>query len=140
MFLPFDAVYYKNSCKHLNFLKGDERNSCLLLVFSLFFQAVRGTETQVLTSILGEDLSLAAEISSELWGAKVKAEYMVDKRIKKQIARANDSRIPLMVIVGEHELNEGKVKLKDLSESKEYDIPRSSLVEEVHRLLNAHSA
>lgn len=83
---------------------------------------------------------MAAEISSELWGAKVKAEYMVDKRIKKQIARANDSRIPLMVIVGEHELNEGKVKLKDLSESKEYDIPRSSLVEEVHRLLSADSA
>lgn len=103
-----------------------------IFLLVLFFQIIRATETQVLVSILSDDdLSLASEIASELWDSKVKAEFMVDKRIKKQIKRAFDSGIPLMVIVGEHELNEGKVKLKDLTAAQEFDIPRNSLVQEV---------
>ena len=50
-----------------------------LLILSL--QTMRATETEVLVSILGDDLSLGAELASELWDAKVKAEYMLDKRL-----------------------------------------------------------
>jgi histidyl-tRNA synthetase len=108
----------------------------LLISSLIFFQTLRATETQVLVSILGDDLSLAAEIVRELWVAKLKAAYMLDKRVKKQIAHALDSGIPLMVIVGETELKEGKVRLKDLSATEEFDIARSSLVEEVRRRLS----
>uniref|UniRef100_A0A2N9ILZ7 Aminoacyl-transfer RNA synthetases class-II family profile domain-containing protein n=1 Tax=Fagus sylvatica TaxID=28930 RepID=A0A2N9ILZ7_FAGSY len=99
-------------------------------------QAPRATKTEVLVSILGDDLTQAAKLVSELWDAKVKAEYFVNKRVMKHIDRARESRIPWMVIVGERELNEGVVKLKDIEASKEEEIPRSRLVEELKRRLN----
>ncbi|CAI9095769.1 OLC1v1031777C3 [Oldenlandia corymbosa var. corymbosa] len=100
-------------------------------------EAIRPNETQVLVSILSDDLSLAAELVSELWDAKVKAEYMLDKRLMKHIGRAKDSRIPFMVIVGENELKEGKVRLKDVAAAIDTDVPRSSFVEEIRLRLNA---
>lgn len=87
-------------------------------------------------AILGDDLSLAAELVSELWRARVKAEYMVNKRVKKHIERAIASRIPLMVIVGEREVNEGVVKLKDVEAATEDEIRREILVEELQRRLS----
>ena len=44
---------------------------------------------------------------------------MVSKRLTKHFDRATTSRIPLMVIVGERELNEGLVKLKYVETSDE---------------------
>lgn len=100
-------------------------------------QVTRATETQVLVAILGDDLSLAAELASELWSARVKAEYLLSKRVMKHIERAKDSRIPLMVIVGEREVNEGVVRLKDVQAAKEDEIiPRERLVEELQRRLS----
>nr|POF25540.1 histidine--trna ligase, cytoplasmic [Quercus suber] len=86
-------------------------------------QAPRATKTEVLVSILGDDLTQAAELVSELWNAKVKAEYFVNKRVMKHIDRARESRIPWMVIVGEREMNEGIVILKDIEAAKEDKIP-----------------
>ncbi|XP_058228184.1 histidine--tRNA ligase, cytoplasmic [Rhododendron vialii] len=99
-------------------------------------QVTRATETQVLVALLGDDLSLAAELVSELWRARVKAEYMVSKRVMKHIERAKASRIPLMVIVGEREVNEGVVKLKDVEAATEDEIRREILVEELQRRLS----
>ncbi|KAK2658683.1 hypothetical protein Ddye_005216 [Dipteronia dyeriana] len=99
-------------------------------------QTVRATETQVLVALLGDKLPLAAELVSELWNAKVKAEYMVHKKVMKLIDRARESKIPWMVIVGERELNKGKVKLKNLDTTKEVEVSRSTFVEELQRQLN----
>ncbi|KAG8383233.1 hypothetical protein BUALT_Bualt05G0163100 [Buddleja alternifolia] len=102
-------------------------------------QEIRATETQVLVSILGDDLSLGAELVSELWGAKLKAEFSINKRVIKHIDRARGSKIPYMVIVGEQELNKGIVKLKDVTAATEDEVPRSGLLEELRRRLNATS-
>ncbi|XP_043697010.1 histidine--tRNA ligase, cytoplasmic-like [Telopea speciosissima] len=102
-------------------------------------QSVRPTKTQVLVSILGEDLSQAAELTSELWQAKLKVEFMVNKRVMKHIDRAKESRIPWMVIVGEREQNEGIVKLKDIEANKEEVVPRNRIVEELRRRLDVLS-
>ncbi|CAL5439280.1 unnamed protein product [Camellia sinensis] len=102
-------------------------------------QATRATETQVLVGILGDDLSVAAELVSELWSARLKAEYIVSKRMLKLIERAKTSRIPWMVIVGERELNEGVVKLKDVEAAKEEEIRRDVLVEVLQRRLSGMS-
>ncbi|XP_059645400.1 histidine--tRNA ligase, cytoplasmic [Cornus florida] len=102
-------------------------------------QATRATETQVLVSILGDDLALASEMVNELWTVRVKAEYMANKRVTKHFDRAKESRIPWMVIVGERELNEGVVKLKNIEAGKEEEIPRSRLVEEILKRLNGIS-
>ncbi|KAA8541516.1 hypothetical protein F0562_022668 [Nyssa sinensis] len=102
-------------------------------------QATRATETEVLVGVLGDDLSLAAELVSELWNARVKAEYMVSKRVMKHIDRARESKIPWLIIVGEREMNEGIVKLKDIEAGKEDDVSRDRLVEELQRRLNGMS-
>ncbi|XP_051144804.1 histidine--tRNA ligase, cytoplasmic isoform X2 [Andrographis paniculata] len=100
-------------------------------------QDIRATETQVLVSILGDDLSLGAKVVSELWEAKLKATFMINKRVMKHIDRAIGSRIPFMVIVGEHELSKGIVKLKDVAAANEFEIPRSELVSELQRRLKS---
>ncbi|PIN05342.1 Histidyl-tRNA synthetase [Handroanthus impetiginosus] len=99
-------------------------------------QEIRATETEVLVSILGDDLSLGAELVSELWDAKLKAEVMINKRVIKHIDRARGSKIPYMVIVGDHELSKGIVKLKDVNAATECEVPRNGLVEELQRRLN----
>ncbi|KAK9092298.1 hypothetical protein Syun_027209 [Stephania yunnanensis] len=105
--------------------------------FELCFDggAIRATETQVLVGVLGDDLSLAAELVNELWSAKLKAEYIVNKRIMKLFDRATESRIPWMVLVGEKEQNEGIVKLRNMETKEEVVIQRNSLVEELQRRL-----
>ncbi|KAJ9145852.1 hypothetical protein P3X46_028184 [Hevea brasiliensis] len=101
-------------------------------------QTTRPTETQVLLSILGDKskLSLAAELVSELWSAKLKAEYVVSTRFSKHIDRAKESRIPWMILVGDKELEKGIVKMKNLETAVEEDVPRSTFVEELKRRLN----
>ncbi|KAK6232436.1 Anticodon-binding - like 3 [Theobroma cacao] len=98
-------------------------------------QAVRATETQLLVAVLGDKLSIAAELVSELWDVDVKAEYKVHKKVMKHIEYAINSKIPWMIIVGERELNEGIVKLKNIETTEEEVIPRSKLVEEVQQRL-----
>ena len=39
----------------------------------------RPTKTEVLVSIVGNDFTLAAELAGELWDARVKAEFLVNK-------------------------------------------------------------
>ncbi|KAH1105675.1 hypothetical protein J1N35_009443 [Gossypium stocksii] len=98
-------------------------------------QAVRATETQVLVAVLGDKLAVAAELVSELWDVDIKAEYKVHKKVMKHIEYAIDSKIPWMVIVGERELNEGIVKLKNIETTTEEAIPRSNLVGELQQRL-----
>lgn len=78
---------------------------------------------------------MAAELAGELWNAKVKAEFMIHKKVMKHIDRARDSRIPWMVLVGERELSEGVVKLKDVVAAIDYEIPRGKLVDDLCKRL-----
>ncbi|KAI3914899.1 hypothetical protein MKX01_018068 [Papaver californicum] len=98
--------------------------------------SIRATETEVLVSIFGEDLGQAAELASELWGAKIKTEYLVNKRVAKHIDRAKESRIPLMVIVGDQERRANQVRIKDMQANTEELVDRDGVVEEVQRRLN----
>ncbi|KAH7679380.1 Histidine-tRNA ligase/ATP phosphoribosyltransferase regulatory subunit protein [Dioscorea alata] len=98
-------------------------------------QVIRATETQVLVAILGKGLTLAAELVSELWDAKISAEFGLTKRIMNHITRAKQTGIPWMVIEGESELQDGVVKLKSIETSKEEVFRRDKIVEELQRRL-----
>ncbi|KAM6550181.1 hypothetical protein CsatB_021857 [Cannabis sativa] len=99
-------------------------------------QTTRATKTEVLVSILGEDLIQAAELASELWDAKIKAEYLVAKRPDKHFRHAEESKIPWMLMVGERQVKEGTVRLKDVESKAEDVIQRGSVVEELRRRLS----
>ncbi|XP_074572908.1 histidine--tRNA ligase, cytoplasmic-like [Curcuma longa] len=94
-------------------------------------QVIRATETQVLVAILGKDLTLAAEIVSELWNAKIKAEFSLTKRVMNHISRAKQSGIPWMILVGESEITSGIYKLKNIEANREEEIPRERIVDEL---------
>ncbi|ONK80139.1 uncharacterized protein A4U43_C01F14300 [Asparagus officinalis] len=99
-------------------------------------EATRATETQVLVAILSKDLALAAELVSELWDAKIKAEFGLTKRVMNHINRAKQAGIPWMVIVGESEISSGIVKLKNIEVNQEDSVPREEMVNELKRRLN----
>ncbi|XP_015957226.1 histidine--tRNA ligase, cytoplasmic [Arachis duranensis] len=99
-------------------------------------QVPRPNKTEVLVSILGNDLTLAAELAGELWDTGVKAEFLVNKRRQKHFDFAKESRIPWMVIVGEQEIKEGVVQLKNLEASNDVTIPRDQFAEQVRSRLN----
>ncbi|KAD2393439.1 hypothetical protein E3N88_40416 [Mikania micrantha] len=102
-------------------------------------QVLRACETQVLVSILGDDLSLAAKLVSMCWDAKLKAEFMVNKRLAKHFDRAKEFGIPWMVIVGDREIKEGTVKLKNKEANVELEISASDFVDELIRLMNTEN-
>ncbi|OAY81718.1 Histidine--tRNA ligase, cytoplasmic [Ananas comosus] len=106
-------------------------------VFKGATQVIRATETQVLVAILGKDLTLAAELVSELWNAKINAEFKLTKRVMNHITYAKQSGIPWMVLVGESELEKGIVKLKNIKANQEEEVPRKTFVEELQRRINS---
>ena len=97
---------------------------------------LRATKTEVLVGILGDDLTTASELVSELWDVGIKAEFMVNKRINKHIDRAVDSRIPWMVLVGDRDLIKGVVVLKNVETTQNTEISRDQIVAELQRRLN----
>lgn len=101
-------------------------------------ETTRPTETQVLLGVMGNKskIPLAAELTSKLWSAKLKAEFVVSTRFDKIISRANDSKIPWMVLVRDRELETGKVKIKNLETKIEEEVPLSAFVDEVKNRLN----
>nr|GFB33832.1 histidine--tRNA ligase, cytoplasmic [Tanacetum cinerariifolium] len=76
-------------------------------------QIVRARETQVLVSIFGEDLSLAAKLVNKCWCANLKASFLVNKRVSKHFDRAKEFRFPWIVMLGEQETSRGVVTLKN---------------------------
>ncbi|PNY04496.1 histidine-tRNA ligase-like protein [Trifolium pratense] len=98
----------------------------------------RPTETEVLVSILGNDVTLARELAGELWDAGVKAEFLVNKRLPKHFDYAKESRIPWMILVGEQEIKEGTLQLKHFEAGSvvNINIPRENFVEELWKRLN----
>ncbi|XP_032929068.1 histidine--tRNA ligase, cytoplasmic-like [Catharus ustulatus] len=101
-------------------------------------EKLRTTETQVLVATPQKHL-LAARLKliSELWDAGIKAEmlYKKDPKLLKQLQYCEDTGIPLAAIVGEQELADGVVKLRDVATRQEVDIPREKLIDEIRRRL-----
>ncbi|OWK55247.1 Histidine--tRNA ligase, cytoplasmic [Lonchura striata] len=101
-------------------------------------EKLRTTETQVLVATPQKHLLAARmKLISELWDAGIKAEmlYKKDPKLLKQLQYCEDTGIPLAAIVGEQELADGVVKLRDVATRKEVDIPREKLIDEIRRRL-----
>ncbi|KAM6455422.1 histidine--tRNA ligase, cytoplasmic [Liasis olivaceus] len=97
-------------------------------------EKIRTTETQVLVAsaqkkLLEERLKLV----SELWDSGIKAEILYKKNPKllSQLQYCEETGIPLVAILGEQELKDGVVKLRDVVTREEVDICRGKLVEEI---------
>eukprot|EP00948_MAST-09A_sp_MAST-9A-sp1_P000786 g786.t1 len=89
------------------------------------------TPVSVLVASVGPNLlKERMKIAKILWESGISAEYLFDEKpsIKKQINRCSEGGIPFMVIVGEGELEQGVLKIKDIIAKNEVEIKREELV------------
>jgi hypothetical protein len=72
-----------------------------------------------------------------LWRAGVSAEmsFTADPKLQKQVAAAAEAGVPLMVVLGEDELDRGEVQVKDMAARTAVNVPLPALVDTVRRIL-----
>ncbi|KMQ97360.1 histidyl-trna cytoplasmic [Lasius niger] len=102
----------------------------------------RTTEIEVFVASAQKNLhEERMKILVDLWEAGVKAEqsYKKNAKLLAQLQHCEESKIPLAIIIGESELVKGEVTLRVVSMRKEIRVPRSSLIEEIRKLLKTLS-
>lgn len=100
------------------------------------FKNIRTTETQVLVaSAQPHYLEERMKIITALWNAGIKAEMLHKKNPKllTQLQYCEKTGIPLVAIIGEQELKDGVIKLRDVATREEVSFPREYLVEEIQK-------
>uniref|UniRef100_A0A914ZEW8 histidine--tRNA ligase n=1 Tax=Parascaris univalens TaxID=6257 RepID=A0A914ZEW8_PARUN len=100
--------------------------------------AVRTTETEVFVASAQKNLLRERmKLCKLLWENNIKAEmaYKANPKMLTQLQYCEERLIPLVAIVGERELQEGIVKIRNVEDRQEQDIPLSRLVEEIHARL-----
>uniref|UniRef100_W5LHJ1 histidine--tRNA ligase n=1 Tax=Astyanax mexicanus TaxID=7994 RepID=W5LHJ1_ASTMX len=99
-------------------------------------EKVRTTETQVLVASAQKNLlEERLKLTAELWNAGIKAEVLYKKNPKllTQLQHCEETGIPLVAILGEQELKDGVVKLRNVATRDEVDVSRAELVEEIKK-------
>ncbi|CAH0721588.1 unnamed protein product, partial [Brenthis ino] len=73
------------------------------------------------------------KICAELWNAGIKTEqsYKKNPKMLNQLQHCEENGIPLAVILGESELKNGLVKIRNIKTRAEEEIPRENLVQEL---------
>ena len=91
---------------------------------------VRPTETQIFIAQLGKNLiEERMKILNELWAQGIKAEtlYQENPKSQRQLEFTLESGIPLILWLGETEVQQGVVKIKSLNKHEEYFLTREEL-------------
>jgi histidyl-tRNA synthetase len=116
-----------------------------ILVRKAQMERVRATATQVYVIGIGELVIERMQILQELWAAGISAEMMFKAKPKlpAQWNACDKDNVPLAVIIGGSEVEQGVVKIKDMTNKegskneKEQVVPRSSMIEEIKKRLAA---
>lgn len=101
-------------------------------------QKVRTTEVQVFVAAAQKNLvEHRMAICKDLWNAGVKAEHSYKKNPKllAQLQHCEENEIPWAVVIGEGEIANGVVKLRNVVTRQEEEIKREDLIEEIFKRL-----
>ncbi len=92
-------------------------------------EAVNGT--QLLFVAFGEkEAAYCLPILSQMRDAGIRSELYPDNaKMQKQMGSANDKQIPFVAIVGENEMNEGKLMLKNMTTGEQQLVTPAELLE-----------
>ena len=94
------------------------------------------TPCSVLVASVGKDMTVhRMRVAADLWRNGIAAEfgYQENPKLQKQLAYALEAGINWVVVVGEEEIKEGKVNLKNLGTHEEVTIPVESVVAELRK-------
>ncbi|MBQ5980927.1 MAG: histidine--tRNA ligase [Prevotella sp.] len=91
--------------------------------------------TQVLFINFGEkETAFCIPLIAQLRKAGIKTEIYPDAvKMKKQMSYANAKQIPFVVLVGENEMNTGKVTLKNMSTGEQMQVGVDEIIEQVSK-------
>ena len=91
--------------------------------------------TQVLFIDFGEkETAFCIPLIAQLRKAGIKTEIYPDAvKMKKQMSYANAKQIPFVVLVGENEMNTGKVTLKNMSTGEQMQVGVDEIIEQVSK-------
>lgn len=79
-------------------------------------------------------------LATLFWNAGLKAElsYKPNPKLLQQLQYCEEANIPWVIVVGQDEVSRGVVKIRNVKDRKELEVPESSVVEEIRKLLNNH--
>ncbi len=91
------------------------------------------TTTKVMFTNFGEaELAYSLPIIAKVRAAGISAEVFPSSvKMKKQMNYANDKRVAYVAIVGENEMNEGKITLKDMATGEQSMFTADELIEKI---------
>ncbi len=97
-------------------------------------KSVRATETQIYVAQIGKNLvAERLKVCNELWSLGIKAEtsYVDNPKTQRQLEYTLESGIPLIIWLGETEIQQGIIKIKSLSKHEEYILKREEFQEKI---------
>ncbi|KAJ3083102.1 Cytoplasmic and mitochondrial histidine tRNA synthetase [Quaeritorhiza haematococci] len=121
-----------------------------LLLKRANLNAIKSTETECYVCGIGDGtLDERMRIAKELWDAGIKAEFMFKSKVKlpAQFAVCDREQIPVAIIVGKKEIEDGMVNIKDqratpqtkedgtVVKTEQIKVKREDMVAEVKKLL-----
>ncbi|CAH1108973.1 unnamed protein product [Psylliodes chrysocephalus] len=98
----------------------------------------RTTEIEIYVATAQKNLfEERMKLCNELWnyGFKVEHSYKKNPKLLAQLQHCEDNGIPFALILGESEIKNGIVKLRDVTSRQELEIKRTNLVEEIRNRL-----
>ena len=99
-------------------------------------EKLRACDTKVLVSSIGKDMVIEKmKICKELWDAGIETEimYLDNPKPQKQLSYALESKIPLMIWIGEDEIKQGVAKIKKMDSKEEIIVKRAEIVAKIKR-------
>lgn len=111
-------------------------------IFSLLEQkykdSLRPYDVQVYVASAQKDMvEHRLRLASILWNSGLKAElsYKPNPKLLQQLQYCEEADIPWVIVIGQDEVSRKVVKLRNVKDRKEVEVPESTLVEEVKKVL-----
>ena len=106
------------------------------LTYNNIIKANKKSTAKILIISMLEDLSKPAEIATKLRNNGINTQIYVEKsKIKKQFKYANNLEIPYVIVLGEDEINNGTVSLKNMQTGEQTEIKIDELCENPSKYL-----
>lgn len=99
---------------------------------------VRTAEIQVFVAVAQKNLiEHRLTVCKDLWNAGIKAEqsYKKNPKLLAQLQHCEENEIPWAIIIGEGEVAQGVVKIRNVNSRQEEEVKREDLVEEIFKRL-----
>lgn len=102
------------------------------LTYNNIIKANKKSTAKVLVISMCEDFTRAVEVASEIRNSGINAQiYVEPAKIKKQFKYADSLEIPYVAVIGEDEIKNGTVSLKDMVSGEQQELSVDELIDKI---------